>query len=249
MPHVNAETPSDDSGYPPAGPVTAATERLVATAATLDDQALRAPSLCPGWTRAHVLAHVARNADALTNLLTWARTGRENPMYPSAEARTADIEAGARWSAAELLDDLNASADRFTKAVMDMPDHGWEQAVRLGAAGRGDSVPGRRVLWLRLRELEIHHADLDAGYGPADWPDGFVRRAMDETVRAFGRRDDVPAIAVAADGAAAEPLGTDATVTVSGAAASLLGWLTGRSAGDDLTVDPPQALPPLPSWL
>ena len=41
------------------------------------------PSLLPGWTRAHVLAHVAGNADALVNLLTWARTGEETPMYAS----------------------------------------------------------------------------------------------------------------------------------------------------------------------
>jgi maleylpyruvate isomerase len=35
-----------------------------------------APSALPGWSRAHVLTHVARNADAMINLLTWARTGR-----------------------------------------------------------------------------------------------------------------------------------------------------------------------------
>ena len=37
-------------------------------------EAFRAPSALPGWTRAHVLTHLARNADAMVNLLTWART-------------------------------------------------------------------------------------------------------------------------------------------------------------------------------
>jgi maleylpyruvate isomerase len=44
---------------------------------------LDGPSLLPGWSRRTVIAHVARNADALCNLLTWARTGVETPMYAS----------------------------------------------------------------------------------------------------------------------------------------------------------------------
>jgi hypothetical protein len=54
------------------------------------------PSLLPGWSRRTVIAHVARNADALCNLLTWARTGVETPMYASAEAREAAIAATAQ---------------------------------------------------------------------------------------------------------------------------------------------------------
>lgn len=238
----------EDSGGSPAGPVTSATERLLATVATFDNASLRTPSLCPSWTRAHVLAHLARNADALTNLLTWARTGHENPMYPSAEGRRADIEAGAQRDVDELADDLRVSADRFSKAVMDMPDDGWEHQVRVGPAATGDPVPGRRVLWLRLRELEIHHVDLDAGYTPDDWPDAFVRRALDETLRSFGRRDDVPPLAVNIDGST-EHLGTGARTTVAGSAPAVLGWLTGRSTGDDLRVEPSGPLPALPAWL
>nr|WP_203453594.1 maleylpyruvate isomerase family mycothiol-dependent enzyme [Jiangella aurantiaca] len=251
MPTVNAEPMSHDSGgdSPAAGPVTAATERIVATAATLDDADLTAPSLCPGWTRAHVLTHVARNADALSNLLAWARTGRENPMYPSNEARAADIEAGAGRSAAEIVDDLRASADRFVRAVMEMPDDGWERQVRRGPAGTGDPLPGRRVLWLRLRELEVHHVDLATGYGPADWPAAFVGRALDETVRAFGRREDVPAVTLEIDGDGVEHLGAEAPVTVGGAPADVLAWLIGRSDGAGLRVQPPGRLPALPPWL
>ena len=49
--------------------------------------------LLPGWTVGHVLTHVARNADAYTNLLTWARTGVETPAYASPEAREALLRA------------------------------------------------------------------------------------------------------------------------------------------------------------
>ena len=39
------------------------TSLLIRTAGDLDDQAMRQASLCEGWTRAHVLSHIARNAD------------------------------------------------------------------------------------------------------------------------------------------------------------------------------------------
>ncbi|MFI5426564.1 maleylpyruvate isomerase N-terminal domain-containing protein [Aeromicrobium sp. UC242_57] len=45
----------------------------------LSDEDLRAPSALPGWTLKHLLAHVASNADALSNLVEWARTGVYRP--------------------------------------------------------------------------------------------------------------------------------------------------------------------------
>jgi maleylpyruvate isomerase len=62
----------------------------------VDDKGLAQPCELPDWTRADVVAHMARNADALVNLLTWARTGDEKPMYPSAAARAAGIAASAQ---------------------------------------------------------------------------------------------------------------------------------------------------------
>ena len=59
----------------------AAGERAVAAALTrLTDDELREPSALPCWTRAHVVAHLARNADALFNLCTWSRSCVETPM-------------------------------------------------------------------------------------------------------------------------------------------------------------------------
>ena len=73
-----------------------------------------APSGLPGWTRKHLVAHVAANADALSNLVRWAATGEETPMYSSMEQRNADIEAGSAKPAAELAAWLQGSADRLT---------------------------------------------------------------------------------------------------------------------------------------
>ena len=70
-----------------------ATARLLATVRAFDDEDVKAPSGLPGWTRGHVLTHLARNADGSGNLLTWARTGVETPQYLSLEHRAAGVRA------------------------------------------------------------------------------------------------------------------------------------------------------------
>src|SRR4051812_993952 len=64
---------------------------------------MRAPSLLPGWTRGHLVAHLANSGEALANVLNGL------PPYASQEARNADIEAGSGRSAAELIAAFNAS--------------------------------------------------------------------------------------------------------------------------------------------
>lgn len=233
------------------GPVSVATDLLLATAQRLDEDAMKVTSLCDGWSRGHVLAHIARNADALTNLLVWASTGDESYMYPSAEARAADIDAGAHRPADEIVEDVRTSAARFSSAITQVPEDGWERQVRTGPGGSGATIPARRVVWLRLREVELHHVDLDAGYGPADWPAPFVSRALAESLRAVGRRDGVPAF-TAVVGDTREPVGGGSDeLIVRGGAAAMLGWLTGRTDGTGLTTEPPGSLPTIPpgAWL
>ena len=71
------------------------TASLVASAGLLTDEQARGPSLLPGWTRGHLLTHVARNAEGGTRLLGWARTGVPSYEYRSVTARAAAIEEGA----------------------------------------------------------------------------------------------------------------------------------------------------------
>lgn len=222
-----------------------ATERLLATAAALDDAALAQPSLLPGWTRGHVLAHLARNADSYVNLLTSARTGQVIPPYASDEARAAGIEAGAGRPLAEQLDDLRAAAERFQEAVAAMPPEAWSVSV---PTHRGPRVAAT-AMWGRLREVEVHHVDLDAGYAPADWSDAFGHRLLHEVARDLAKQDGAPPLLL-------RPAGTGHPLTigtgspeVTGSAQELAAWLTGRSAGTGLTVTPPGALPALPRWM
>lgn len=159
-----------------------ATQRLLDTARVITETDLRAPSLLPGWTRAHVITHVARNADALRNLLVGVRTGQDRPAYASAEARDAEIEQGAGRPARELMADLADSAMAFRFVARRLPDDGWRVPVRIGDSA---PFPAADLLTRRLVEVELHHCDLGAGYGPDGWPAAFAALDLGEPMRSW----------------------------------------------------------------
>ncbi|MEV7551051.1 maleylpyruvate isomerase N-terminal domain-containing protein [Amycolatopsis sp. NPDC089917] len=219
-------------------------ERLVRG---LDETAVRGPSGLPGWTRAHLLSHLARNADGLVNLLTWAKTGVETPMYAGEAARDGDIEKGAYRSAEEIAEDVAGSAARLVEIASSLPDDAWSVRVR---ARQGREIPAEFVLWLRLSETSIHLADLDLGYDFARVAD-LLGDEFDVVVgNAIGMYGgDLPAVLLVA----AEPngyrhewrLGEGEPVTLTGTRGEVLKWVTGRGDGSTLDGD----VPPLPQWL
>lgn len=226
--------------------VDTATGRLLDTAARLDDEAVAAPSALPGWTRGHVLTHLARNADALGNLLDSARTGERLPMYPSRQARNDDIEASAGRGAAAQLTDLRASVDRLATGVRDLPAEDWGAPV----IPLDRPQPAWTILVLRLCEVELHHVDLATGYAPADWAEDFVRIALGQTATrraGGGAGDGFVATLHDTDSGAEWRFGTSGPA-IAGPATALLAWLTGRGVGDALTVTPPGTLPEPPPW-
>ncbi|WP_372672347.1 maleylpyruvate isomerase family mycothiol-dependent enzyme [Amycolatopsis kentuckyensis] len=207
----------------------------------LGEPELRAPSALPGWSRAHVLAHLARNADGLQNLLTWANTGVETPMYASPEARDADIEAGSEHPAADLLADFVASAGRFEQYAAAMPDDAWAREAR---NRQGQPVTGAVVARMRLSELAIHLADLDLGYD-LDRVLGLLGPLADDVVQhaITSRAAHLPALRLVADGSE-WTMGAAPGATVRGTSGQLLAWLSGRSDGADLDGDVPR----IPAW-
>jgi maleylpyruvate isomerase len=221
-----------------------ATGRLLATARTLDDRAVAAPSLLAGWSRGHVLTHLARNADAAVRLLTQARTGDECPQYASVEQRDADIAAGAGRPARDHVADLTTSAARIDEAVAQMAPASWAATIDWLD---GRSTPAAYVMWARLREVEVHHTDLDAGYPPGDWPAPFVHRLLHEL--AADRAGMMVATRLRATDLDHElTVGADPAVTVSGHGYAIAAWLAGRGGDTELTVTPPGPLPTVPIW-
>ena len=162
-----------------------ATQRLLGTARIITEPDLRASSLLPGWTRAHVLGHLARDADAMRNLLVSARTGQDRPAYASADVRQAGIEHSASLRAGELVADLAASAMALRTVARQLPDDGWQVPVRILDSA---PFPAAQLLTRRLVEVELHHCDLGAGYAPADWPAAFAAMELAEPMRSQ-RRD------------------------------------------------------------
>jgi len=157
-----------------------ATQRLLDDARIIHEADLRAPSLLPGWSRAHVLAHVARSADAMRNLLVGARSGQDRPAYASAQAREAGIERGAAVTAKELMDDLADSAMALREIVKRLPDEAWQVPVRVLDSA---PFPATGVLTRRLVEVELHHCDLGTRYSSADWPAAFATMELAEPMR------------------------------------------------------------------
>src|ERR1700761_4946132 len=101
-----------------------ATQRLLDTARTITDPDLQVPSMLPGWTRGHVLAHLARMADGMRNVLVGVRTGQDRPAYASAGAREAGIEQYADRRATEHAADLAGSAMALRTVARPLPAGG-----------------------------------------------------------------------------------------------------------------------------
>jgi maleylpyruvate isomerase len=216
-------------------------ERHLATAlGRLVDEDFDRPSLLPGWSRAHVLAHVANNADALINLLTWARTGVERQMYASSEARDAGIEETSKLPPDQLRAQVLAATQRLVGAFREMREPDWAAQLR---TNRGREITAADVPWMRCCEVWVHSVDLDAGVGFADVPEDIQAALVDEVFRVWDGRGEAPDVVLFAGD---REWGTGA-LAVAGALPDVTAWVTGRSAGQGLTADGP--LPTLPAWL
>ena len=147
-----------------------------------------APTLLPGWTRRHLAAHVAANADAVGNLVRWAATGVETPMYASPAERAAGIERGTWMSGADLESWLRRSAEALEAAMANLTDEQWATSV---VTAQGRTVPASETPWMRAREVCVHAVDLDRGVGFGDLPADFLEALVDDIT---AKRGEVPAV-------------------------------------------------------
>ena len=173
---------------PPTGPPAAelaqvadAHARLLTGVAGLTDEAAAGPSLLAGWSRAEVVTHLARNADANRRAVEGVLRGEAVPKYPGGPAQRAEeIRAGRGRRPAELVADLARSVEWLHDTWSALPAEAWDQP-----AAAGDDPVGT---WNRLREVEVHHVDLDIGYQPADWPLAFATQLLARTVGELAQR-------------------------------------------------------------
>jgi maleylpyruvate isomerase len=198
------------------------TSRCNVVIAGLSDAELAEPSALPGWSRAHVVAHLAANAAALRNLARWAATGRETPMYASPDERAAGIAEGATRPPAALRSWSAQEAAALDRDLRRLSPGQWERTIR---TAQGREVPATEIPWLRAREVMVHAVDLATGTTFDDLPQDFLA-ALEADIR--GKRGDVP--------------------DVEGSLADRVGWLAGRTTSG-VTAAGGGPAPALPPWL
>lgn len=217
------------------------TAALVGALDQVADADLDAPTQLSGWSRRHVVAHLARNAEALSRLLAWARTGIITPMYIDSRQRSDEIERSASLDPTRLRRELTATATGLRDDAEALSASQWSARVR---SARGREVPAAEVPWMRAREVWLHALDLDIGVDVADLPADFSRTLVEDVVGFFAAMPDGPAVRIASDGDTWTA--GDGGPLVHGDPRHLAAWLTGRSAGEGLASD---GLPELPPWL
>lgn len=164
------------------------TKLMLEAVSGLDEQGFAAPSLLPDWTRKHVVAHVAANTEAIGNLVHWASTGIETPMYSSPHERAAGIAKGAEMSARGLEYWLQTSAEHLAAAMDRLTDEQWAHEVR---TVQGRVVPATETPWMRAREVLVHAVDLGTGLTLAYLPAGF-NAALCDDIRAKRQLAELP---------------------------------------------------------
>ncbi len=215
---------------------------VMATVTSLADYELSMPSKCRGWTRAHVIAHLARGADAMTNLATWAVTGQETPAYESREKRDADIEATATLSAPALAADLEQANARLLAAFQMLKDGVQVETLPTLFSGEINalSLPARRTT-----ELIIHHDDLGTTWEWHEADPDAILDAIEVCVRRLQINPDSPGLRIVA-GEGEEWTVGDGSYKIEGYYDELLPFLAREQVEEGLQYE--GELPKLPPW-
>lgn len=214
-------------------------DMFLATVESLVDDEMTAASLCQGWTRADVIAHVASSSRALVKLIDWATSGEERPLYASREARSQEIAALAALPRQELLGELRESARNFA-----------EQAQRLGgelAAPEvqliGKALPATSIVALRIAEVVVHHHDLDTAWTIEEADPDSLLNALEAVVHSL-RAKGSPGMTLVTEERDEWVIGDGALRVVSDRE-GMLQWLA-RGNAEHIEMDGP--VPVLPSW-
>lgn len=194
--------------------------RLIDAVSVLTDEQLRRPSLLPGWTVAHVLSHLARNADSHTRRAAAAQRGEMVDQYGGGPAgRSNEIEDSARQDASELAADVQTSCLGVEESWDRLREVAWSGRTR---DANGLTRPLFELPARRWQEVEVHLVDLDIGTTHRNWGDEFVLMWLPRTRERMARTlREIP-----------DPDIRDGR--------DELAWLYGRLKGE--------GLPELPAW-
>jgi maleylpyruvate isomerase len=178
-------------------------EVLTATA-RLDDTQVAQPSLLPGWSRARVIAHLAHKSWSHVAVFEGAAVDDVRAQYPQGQAAAeAETDVWSHRSVEALREFLGDGFAALERSWDRLPDEAW---VRRGTSSAGERSV-KEFVERHMRDVFVHHVDLDVGYGPRDWPAAFVTTELPKRLR------DLPGRAESHD---------------------ILAWLLGRSPAPEL---------------
>ncbi|WP_350281551.1 maleylpyruvate isomerase family mycothiol-dependent enzyme [Kribbella sp. HUAS MG21] len=214
--------------------VRATADQLLALTADLDDATARGASGLPGWSRGHVITHIANFSEAMTRQVDEALKGRLVEVYDGGRpARDAAIEAGADRPAAELRSHLAEAVTTLLAAWDRVGPTDWPLPI---LHRNSNLSAGLQATW---RELTIHTTDLDLGITPASWSEPFCLHLLD-----FLRPRTPEGIhLVLRSPTTTWNTGTGETITLEGALTDLTAWYAGRQAPGPITGPAPELLP------
>lgn len=198
-----------------------ATQRLLGFTIAMDEDEWREPTPLPGWSRAHVATHLARDADRLRGVIEAAAAGLPQPPAPTRAERVADLETGADRDGLALQIDLDTSAGSLQAAIEKLTD--WTVPVTLHDL----DLTVAAVPLARLHEVCVHHLDLDHGTG-ADAIDPAAAAWLLRWVLDLLADADLPSLRLEGDSLAAEVGSGGEARRVSASDARLWAWLSGR---------------------
>lgn len=215
------------------------TDMFMATIESLSDDEMTAASLCDGWTRADVIAHIASNGRALVKLINWAVTGQEQQLYASPEARAQEISGLAALPRLELLGRVSESAQYFADQAQRLTGDLAIEEVDL----HGKQIPATSIVALRIAEVVVHHHDLDTAWTIEEADPDSVLNALEAAVRTIQAKG-APGLTLVTEERDEWVIG-DGALRVSSDREGLLEWLA-RGVAENIEADGP--LPILPSW-
>lgn len=226
-----------------------AADVVTSLASTLAEADVPAPSALPGWTRGHVLAHIAGISNAMARQLEYAARGETVELYDGGyDGRTKAIEICAGHALAQHRADVDSALERALRAFDALDDDasgagGWHAPISYRG---GVVLDGGFALW---RELVIHSSDLNTGRGPETWSRqfcehlfSFLAARVPEDQRLVLQPLGLPPVTIGNGGR---------STVVSGMVTDIAAWLAGRepslgslraSAAAD-SVDLPELLP------
>jgi maleylpyruvate isomerase len=177
--------------------------QLLNSLAPLTDDDFRSPSLLPRYSRGHVVTHLANKAKAHALIFGGPAAGEIRQLHPDGYDPDLAANEGANRSAVELTSDLEQSF-KDLETAWDALDHTmWERQGMMTAGPRTMA----EIVTHHLRNVEVHHVDLDIGYLVRRWPPILVEGELAKRLRALPTRADH---------------------------ADLLAWLLGRAAAPEL---------------